>query len=313
MSSAATIYGAQERRLWWPTPKKPVSWKKALVDADADWEVRTVPLFAQDEGVLVGPAPEHFGLLLDRADKKLVSVVGSRFHPVQNEELFEFASKLGELKGGWVLRDGRVVGVTVAAGEGIKLPDRKLDPIVPFLHVVNWHGGGALEVHPSFAIGSTVLTAPDSTISIRHLKNLPRHPEVVAQVKKDVSRRLVEFAATLKQLATTRPTDNKLFDNKLFDKVYASVWPEPKGVPKGHATWKIRKDDVSWIYEQLGITSMAGLYLAFCEWAQWGRPFRGTGGVVAKNDLLRAEEVLFGQTREIGETVLKTLTKGKKS
>lgn len=294
MPAVERIYTAQERRPWWSDNLVPGgAWKRILKAAGADWEVERRPMVGVlANGKLTAPSPEHHGLVLNG---KLLSVVGSRFHPVQNEEQFEFAHNLGHrLVAGSVHQDGRMVVATVEHKETVKVGT---DELVPYIHVVNWQGGGSLEVHVTLLYdGATTLRLPGSVMTIRHLRNLPRSKETLAEVKSFVQ---AQLALRTKELqAMSKRTKATLAD------VHASVWPKPPAkVAKAAATWRLRLEDITWVDERIAPDDLSnyGLYLTMCEWAQWGRAFRGTGGSVAKNELLRAEEILSGQTREICE------------
>lgn len=303
------IYEAQDRQPWWTgNVAKGVS--AVLAQAGADWEVERRPLHVVNDwstaggaDEFIGPAPDHHALV---HGSTLLAVVGSRFHPFQNREAFEFADQLGTLVAGSVLRDGRVVVATVKS----KLGQFRIGKgsLVPYVHVANWHGGGGVEVHVTMVYDkTTVLTFPDSVLTLRHLKNLSTSPFVGA-AEQFIALQVVRIESALNEMAGRT-------DPKRFLQAYNAVWGEPQKhhSPKGHATWRLRKEEISWVHEHCKFPSSDyGVFLAFNEWAQWGRAFRGTGGAVAKNDLLRAEEILFGQTRDISEKVFARLNARRK-
>src|SRR5262245_31150380 len=57
-----------------------------LIDAKLDWTVEREPLMVRDHNIEI----EGFAALMRSSDKKVLDIVGSRYVPIQNREVFEF-------------------------------------------------------------------------------------------------------------------------------------------------------------------------------------------------------------------------------
>jgi phage/plasmid-like protein (TIGR03299 family) len=334
-----SMWSGEDRAPWWHgldgkfatvTSDKGVNWSKALRLAQADWKVRKYPLYAflqpstlaeaTGDPVLLsdfsGPSADFYGLV--REDTKgLLYVVGGRYVEIQNAETFQWASNILDSGGldfvtAWVLREGRCVGCTLQLPKGITVGGASGEELPTYLNVLNWHGGGALEAHISHVrveCQNTLTSSQRSAQSVIHI----RHTANATQ-KLEVARKTLGIAYESSAAFETECNEllDKAANQSTVIKAYESVWTKPDESagpkPKAMTRWKNRLDEVVTVWgESPNLANVRdtqwGVYNAFTEWSQWGRKFRGSAGDPERIEQLRAEEVLFGQARSIGEEV----------
>lgn len=176
-----------EYRPWWDyastadlsaaaKAKTPKSIAKALGIA---WGVEEAPVFAKvGDRYIEVPGKKA----ITRADNSgILSVMGSRYHRLQNEVLVDFAMALAgegaEIIGSGTFRDGAVVWVQVLLPKKIKVPGED-SPIEPYLLVYTSHDGS----RPFGAILTTIrvwcqntfnaaIRGAKTRFSIRHTPN----------------------------------------------------------------------------------------------------------------------------------------------
>lgn len=309
------------RSPWWLNDKfakavsgeKPVTSKRAVTLAGANWSVEKHPLYAlasndeSSKAEYIGPVGDHFGLLREDT-KALLGVVGARYQPIQNTATARWAEEIaaavrGKLVGSWAPRDGKVFGLTIEPHfAALKVTGEVFEP---FLHVLNWHGDGALEAHLTFVSSDTQVNL--HTGEVFHARNTSQ----VNEVKAWAGVQWTDFEKAAHELAT-RPANQKT-----LLATYAKLWPKPgtsAGV-KSVTRWKNRQAEILAAWEDVSDEvrgSAWGVYLAINNWAQLHRPFRGSGGDPVLQEKLRAEEILMGHAREISESAFDHLVKAKK-
>jgi len=323
------MFSAQDRAPWWQgiggqfatvISDDAVDWKRALTLAGADWQVEKRRLVAVlDSGY--SPEASDFYALVRIDTGAVLYVVGGRYHVVQNSDLYEFASNIYDSSDasfvtGWVLHEGRTVGATLNLGKDIIVGGKRNGERIPtYLNVLNRHGGGSLEAHVSpvrvecnNTLNASIKSA-QSTWRIHHNVNATKRIAEVRdtlQLSYEYTDALqVEFNALLAEPATARTVDQAI----------KAVWPEPEKDTKAFPQWQNRRGEIQWVWENSPNLANVkgtkyGVYNAVVERAEWGRLFYGAGGSVAKNETLRTDEVLFGQTKDIGETVFAALSRG---
>jgi len=299
-----TMRPSSDRAPWWAGQEEKLAKvktpKAALKLADADWGVEKKPLYAfngpDDEvptmGAMTGPAEGFSGLV--RTDVgQLLYIVGDRFKPVQNGDTYKWALAFGDPVGVWVLRDGRVVGSTLRYGGGFSVGGQTLEI---YVHALNWHGAGGLEVHASYldTTSKVVHVAPTA-----HVRSLSTDP---VKTWAEASGNLMVMGSAFRDLCA------RSANQKTVLALYERIWPKPtKDAAKAVTRWNNRRDEIIDVWlnsENVEQGTAWGVFSAVAEWAQWGRSFRGSGGDEARNDQLRGEEILFGFSREIHEKAL---------
>lgn len=281
---------ADKRQPWWGPP---TTAKAALDDAGLNWEVRKADLFAKSRATYV-EVPDQYALM--GPHNHVFGVVGEKYEPRQNAVLSKWATGFGRLVGAWAFRQGGIVGFTVSA-TGLDAGDVG----ACFLHVLNHHSGGGVEVHAAFEderyvsfvlppVHVRTLSTKHATVNDAVLKTeAALHPDVV---------RLQKSAATPRSVSA----------------LYEALWSRPAdgAGQKAQTRWKNRKDEIWSVWQDSDDDSEWGAFMALLDWAQWHRNFRGSAGDERANDALRGEEILFGPTREISDKAFKHLTKGKR-
>lgn len=330
-----TMWSGQNRKPWWEgmngqfaniTADDGVDWRKALTLAEADWKVEKRPLYAlvssatEDVGGLLpvewtGPSEDFYGLVRN-TDKKLLYVVGGRYHVIQNAETFQWASNLLDVSEGvfvtaWVLRGGRVVGCTLQLPKEVVVGGKRYGERMPtFLNALNWHGGGALEAHISNVRIECMNTcrasqrSAQSVIHIRHTQSATHKLEIARQTLGITYEYTKEFEKAANALLNEPATLKDL------NATIEHIWPKPKDddqlVGKGSTRWTNRQDAIIDVWknspnlENVRKTHW-GVYNAVTEWSQWGRNIRGVKAHPERLAALRGEDVLFGQAKDISE------------
>jgi phage/plasmid-like protein (TIGR03299 family) len=119
-----------------------------------DWDVRLVPLeeatigyasFAKEHHLVVRTNP------FDRSEQDVLAVVGSRYNPIQNEDLFLFGEELLAHGGQWEtagsIKDGTVVFGSMTFDDSVTVLDPKgrADAINNYLLLATGHDGSMAE------------------------------------------------------------------------------------------------------------------------------------------------------------------------
>lgn len=102
-----------------------ISVDEMLVKAGLDWEVRQLPLFAQDEDGEMIKLPLRRALIRS-SDKKVLSVTGDLWKPFQNKDALEFFREYTEMGGAKLetagsLRGGKVIWALASIQDGFTI------------------------------------------------------------------------------------------------------------------------------------------------------------------------------------------------
>ena len=119
-----------------------LSSKEAIVKAGLDWQVNKVPTYARVGEIEVPTGQEA---LVRSSDNKVLTQVGKNWHPVQNEEAFEFFSEYclaGDMsmETAGSLRDGKMVWGLAKVNESFDIG--KNDQVDSYLLFANPHEYG---------------------------------------------------------------------------------------------------------------------------------------------------------------------------
>lgn len=281
---------AETRQPWWgPTLLTRAKDNAILASADLAWEVRKVPLWVKAKSGYI-EVPNNYALV---AQHSVLGVVGDRYEPRQNGDLLRWVRGFGgRIVGAWQMREGGVVvGFTVDA-QGLDAADVGAG----YLHVLNHHSGGGIEVHPAFE-DEDLVSFVCPPVHVRSL-NEP-HEKVNDAVVRTVDSLLPDIRRMQKRGAVPRT----------ISALYEALWPRPGGSAgqKAQSRWKNRKDEIWEVWSASNDSSEWGAFMALLDWAQWHRNFRGSAGDEEANDGLRGEEILFGPTRDISDRAFKYL------
>jgi len=123
-----------------PMGPDPLTSKEAIVAAGLDWKVNKLPTFVSINDVNTN-IPDRFAMV--KEDGKILGTVGSRYHPVQNSEAFEFMDSIvaeGKMKYevAGALRDDKKVWLLGKIGDADIVPG---DQVGKYLFLYNSHDG----------------------------------------------------------------------------------------------------------------------------------------------------------------------------
>jgi phage/plasmid-like protein (TIGR03299 family) len=195
---------------------------EAMKVAGLDWDVQTQPLFFQTGhseatgDVEYGTVEDQYGVV--RSDtKKVLGVVGGRYHSIQNAEAFDFID--GVINGGWGQLDtagsfngGKRVWMSVSMGDmEIQNPHLLGDSVKKYIVLSNTHdGSGALQAFFSNVrvicqntLNMALKAAGKDGLKIRHTMNAKAKMEEAAKLMKKADEYQKEFLGLANGLAAT--------------------------------------------------------------------------------------------------------------
>jgi phage/plasmid-like protein (TIGR03299 family) len=258
-----------------------------------DWDVRLSPLpdhveandFAKDYFLVMRDNP------FDRDKSDVLSVVGSRYNPIQNETVFSFGDNLLDGGGRWETA-GSIKGGTVIFGamafdqQTITLdPTGRGDAINTYLLVTSSHDGSApvsVLVTPVRVVCQNTLNVAvkgaKNVYKIRHTLNAKSSVED-ARAALNVSVAYFDtFAAEAEKMIQAEITKSE------FSKIVESLYPKPEDDKKGaEKKWANKIDLIEAIYTGQAdgpdtmstITGTAwGAFNALTERLDWYRGIR---------------------------------------
>lgn len=277
--------------------------KTAIIKAGLDWNVELQNLYASADQINSQEVPFHKAVVR-ASDQQVLSVVGNRYHPIQNEEAFQFMDGLvdegmmryhtaGSLRGGqkiWLL--GKI-------GSSEVVPGDKVDQYL-FLH--NSHSTDSslrvLFTNTRVVCANTAQIAlragQKEGVKVRHTKNFKNS---LAQAKEVLGLAKVEFNKF--EEWTQWAAGKQLTANK-WNEILDNVIPLP--VDENSKRAKKSRDDVvgsitSLYYNGVGqdIPGVAGTgwaaYNAIVEYVNYHKKARG-----ARQQERRFEASLFGNS-----------------
>lgn len=198
----------------------------AMQLAHLDWEVQRKELFHDfDKPAL----KEHFGNVRS-TDGKVLGVVGSRYHIVQNKQAFDFMDGIiqdgvaryetaGSLLGG-----SKVFALLQVKGHA-KIADSMQ---VPYLLLTNTHDGTeAVKVTPTsvrVVCANTVRMAQASgkNVNFRHNSSVHERMKIASAMLDSFGGKWNEWVSKARQMANTK------FDEASLDNLLDALYPEPK-------------------------------------------------------------------------------------
>ncbi|WP_369383306.1 DUF932 domain-containing protein [Streptomyces sp. cg36] len=281
----------------------------------SDWNVRLLPLTATeltDDGATPLEVPEHFATARTHPKTRrtqTLGVVGSDYHPVQNEEHAELLNHLVDESGAHFetagsLRNGRQVFLTMKMPQTLTIGGN--DDVDLYIAAFNSHDGGSafrLVVTPIRVVCANTMRAAlnnaRSSFVVRHTAGAKAK---IAQARsalgltfqyaeefEKAAQRMIEAEMTLSELKS----------------VVDELWPvKDSDHARAKTNQRVRWGAVSNLFEnadtQAGIrgTRWAG-YNALTEYANHVAPARG-GSADAKADA-RAERVISGSVSGLME------------
>lgn len=272
----------------------------------AGWNVRLEPLEhfagrALDGSPVTIPVPSQHVVLRDNPNTDAVealSVVGSRYHVVQNETVFGWADNILDGGGKWEsagqFRDGRFVYGSLVIDRDVVLdPGGIADKVKTYLLVYGSHDGST----PTVGVVSPMrlfcqnqlpaLRKAKSRFAIRHTASFEERLQQAREALNITFVYMDAFEAEAQRLYQTGVT------NQEFTRLVTTLYPKPDEEKKGALTrWENKVDLLQSIYHgnadtivdgapntTNGTTGTAwGALNAVTEYLDWYRTARGGDG-----------------------------------
>jgi phage/plasmid-like protein (TIGR03299 family) len=283
-----------------------------------DFDVEKVPVFYRAKHDAPDKIlPERYVTV--RSDNgEGLGVVGSRYHVLQNRQVFEFLQDLVHDYGvTWesagALRDGRKVFVSMRLPETVSIDAEGVnDEIIPFIVAVNSHDGSSLAqvvVTPWRPVcGNTERFAVRDAVTrwgVRHTRNAT---DRISEARRTLGLSVKYFEHFKAEEESLARTDITLTE---WDHVIADLWPKPED--DSRRAWTIhenRKSELSSLFRsnaaRLGRTAYAA-ERAITEYADWKTSVRPGAGLRGNNLAVRATAVMEGNNDDIKSTAHKRL------
>ena len=228
----------------------------------------------------------------DRTQNDVLGVVGERYVPLQNEDLFSFGDNLLDGGGRWEtagsIRGGRVVFGSIALSDSITLdPQGRADKIDNYLLINTSHDGSIAiqaSITPVRVVCANTLNlalsavrgkkAPKQTFKIRHTQTAEGKIAVAREALGLAHKYMDEFALMANEMIQTEITKAK------FDEIVALAYPAPEKDAKGSfKKYDAKVDLLQGIYVGQYNDTIAGTawgaYNALTERLDWYRSGRG--------------------------------------
>ncbi|WP_369228754.1 DUF932 domain-containing protein [Streptomyces sp. R21] len=278
------------------------------------WNVRLLPLTATEitpEGTTPVEVSQHFATARTHPKTgrtQTLGVVGSDYHPVQNEEHAEFLNLLADESGAHFetagsLRDGRGVFLTMRMPQGLTIGGN--DDIDLYIAASNSHDGGSafrIIVTPVRVVCANTLRAAihgaRSSFVVRHTAGAKARISQARSALGLTFRYAEEFEKAAQRMIEAEMTLNELRS------VVDELWPLKTDSPRAKTNQRQRWGAISNLFEhadtQAGIrgTRWAG-YNALTEFANHVAPAQGKTD--AEKAEARAERVISGAANDLME------------
>ena len=222
----------------------------------------------------------------------ILGIVGERYTPLQNEDLFSFGDNLLDGGGRWEtagsIKGGRVVFGSIALANSITLdPNGIADKIDNYLLINTSHDGSIAiqaSITPVRVVCANTLNlalssfkgkkASKQTFKIRHTQTAEGKIAVARQALGLANTYIDEFSELANKLIQTEITKAQ------FDKIVELAYPEPEKDSKGSMKkWNSKVDLLNDIYVGQYNNTIAGTawgaYNALTERLDWYRTARG--------------------------------------
>lgn len=206
-------------------------------------------------------------------------VVGSRYHPIQNDEMFNWCDRLvddygAKYEAAWALKGGREVGLTMKFPNGIQIGG--VDPIDSYLLLRGRHDGkGSViaEVTKVRLYCTNMLNVAsrgaERRVRIPHLSTATQNLEAARQTFELTLGYDAAFQAQMEALIEQQITDDA------FKAMTEQLLPVRTISPKhADAIVQLRHDSPT-IQDELRMTRY-GAFQAVTEWTDWVRPSNGS-------------------------------------
>lgn len=300
--------------------EKAMTAKEALILAGLDWDVELVPVFARVTDLDHSAEPtyeylkveDHWASVRD-TDKSVLGIVGARYKPVQNRDLFSFLDDLvgsgdAHYETAGSLLKGRRVFMTAKIPKEVRIGGEV--PVDLFLVVASSHDGSlalTAMVTPVCVVCMNTLNmairGARQRWSIRHTESAEGR---IAQAREALS---LTFAYTDEWQAQMDRLAAEEFTKAEFEGLVRDVFP---------STREIRAPFTEEQYAMIGVLESSpnitdglrytkwGALMAVTEHLDWGRDFRSSR--VKSPAEQRTEAIWFGPTVEKKSKTLARLT-----
>ena len=228
----------------------------------------------------------------DKTQNDVLGVVGERYVPLQNEDLFSFGDNLLDGGGRWEtagsIRGGRVVFGSIALADSITLdPNGRADKIDNYLLINTSHDGSIAiqaSITPVRVVCANTLNLALSafkgkkdvkqTFKIRHTQTAEGKIAVAREALGLAHKYIDEFSAIANKMIETEITKAQ------FDKIVELAYPAPEKDAKGSfKKYDAKVDLLNSIYVGKYNDTIAGTawgaYNALTERLDWYRSSRG--------------------------------------
>jgi phage/plasmid-like protein (TIGR03299 family) len=227
-----------------------------------------------------------------KGNKDVLGIVGERYVPLQNEELFDFADTLLDNGGRWEtagsIKGGRVVfGSLALERETVIDPNGVSDKVNTYLLVNTSHDGSIAiqaSITPVRVVCANTLNlalgnrgrggSVKQSFKIRHTQTAEGKIQVAREALGLANAYIDEFSLMANKMIQTE------VDKKKFDEIVLALYPKPKENAKGaNKKWENKLDLINAIYVgdyNNTITGTAwGVANALTERLDWYRTSRG--------------------------------------
>jgi phage/plasmid-like protein (TIGR03299 family) len=199
-----------------------------------------------------------------RAADIIMGVVGSRYQPVQNEEIFSFGDALLKIGSGtWdsagAIKDGRVVFGTVELGREILIGDAK--DRVKFYLMVNSSHDGSLSLNvatmpvrdASQSVLAVNLSGAEQAFKMRHTPSVSEANMTAKEAIDSANHYIMRFGVVANSLAARKMTDRQ------FDNLVQLVYPKPRADVRGAMSrWATKRKQIQEIWEGPSMAKVHG-------------------------------------------------------
>jgi phage/plasmid-like protein (TIGR03299 family) len=196
-----------------------------------------------------------------QGNKDVLGVVGERYVPLQNEELFDFADNLLDNGGRWEtagsIKGGRVVfGALALERETVLDPNGVSDKVNTYLLVNTSHDGSIsiqASITPVRVVCANTLNlalgnrgrggSVKQSFKIRHTQTASGKVQIAREALGLANAYIDEFSLMANKMIQTEVSKKK------FDEIVLSLYPQPKEEAKGATSrWENKLDLINDIY-----------------------------------------------------------------
>lgn len=291
--------------------ENPATSEEAIREAHLDWEVKETSLVGPEADG--GLAEGHKGMF--RSDtKKIISVVGNRYLPIQNRDAFSFMDSLVGGKEAMyhtagALGFGEKVWMLAKLPGTVTVKGIKGDEIEKFLLLANSHDGTSTLralLTPIRVVCQNTLSAAlsgaEGGVRIRHTKNAMSKVEEAKRVLGIATRFYDDFEGIAGKLAGYRVTE------KFTDSYLKLLFPDNKDEKAATRTLNMREEVKRLSFEGPGADlpgvagSLWGLYNGVTAWVDHSRSTRGADDLSRTQN--RLTSIWFGTGAKLKEKAL---------